>query len=59
MTTPTPATSDRPEGTCCGGGMSWQPKAGEPLAHSCQLCPASPTYHASDKVRADEGARPR
>jgi hypothetical protein len=38
------AEDERPEGTCCGGGKSWQPKAGAPLIHACKLCPNSPTY---------------
>lgn len=30
--------------TCCGQDGTWSPKAGEPIATSCQICPQSPTY---------------
>ncbi len=57
MTTPTPAQPEHAAGTCCGGGMSWQPKTGEPLIHSCQLCKASPTYWARERPTDRQEAR--
>lgn len=53
----TDSTPARPDNTCCGGGMDWQPKKGKPLIHACQLCPASPIYWRHDQVLADEGVR--
>lgn len=38
---------------CCGEGGSWAPKAGQPLAAGCRLCPASPNYWRTN--RADGG----
>jgi hypothetical protein len=44
MTSPDPSAQPAAEMTCCGQDGTWSPKAGDPIAVSCRLCPSSPTY---------------
>lgn len=35
---------------CCGEGGTWAPKAGQPLAAGCALCPASSSYWRDNRA---------